>query len=94
MVEAQFAELPVITNNCTSMQTNTSYGIAVDPERTTYVLNGYRSWSVPSTEGIASALENLYNKDETKYSLKKINKDLYDIDYVIHDWLDFLNIQP
>jgi glycosyltransferase involved in cell wall biosynthesis len=92
MVEAQFCDLPVITNNCTSMQTNTYFGVAIDPLKTTYTINGYRSWSIPHVDGISKVLEDIYNKDEQKYCFKKIDKEKYSIDNVINDWLKFLNI--
>jgi len=92
MVEAQFCDLPVITNNCTSMQSNTYYGIAVDPDKTTYIINGYRSWSIPSVNGIFKALEDIYNKNEKNYVFSKIDKEKYSIDNTIKDWLVFLDI--
>jgi glycosyltransferase involved in cell wall biosynthesis len=92
IVEAQFCDLLVITNKCTSMPENTYFGVSVEPEKISYIINNQNSWSDPSPEKIACVLEDFYNNQLDKYNIKPIPKEKYDIDNVFEDWKKFLNI--
>jgi FkbM family methyltransferase len=92
MVEAQFCNLLVITNNCTSMPDNTYNGICVEPENITTTINGINSWSNPSPINISNALNDIYNKNLDKYNIKPINKNLYNPEILIDKWVDFLEL--
>jgi glycosyltransferase involved in cell wall biosynthesis len=92
MVEAQFCDLLVITNKCTSMPFNTSYGVCVEPDDISLSLNGENSWSNPSPERICEVLNNFYIANLDEYNIKPIDKTKYDINVVFEDWKKFLDI--
>lgn len=98
MVEAQVNGTPVITTNCTSMATNTFYGICTEPQKVSFCVGGINSWSDPSPTNISNAIEYIYNckykKNNNKYNfkLKPIDKNNYSQSTILNKWVDFLNL--
>lgn len=92
MVEAQFCDLLVITNKCTSMPENTYYGVSVEPDNISFSVNGEKSWSDPSSERIAKVLDDFYYKRFSSYDIKPIPKAKYHIENVFEYWKPFLGI--
>lgn len=92
MVEAQFCDLLVITNNCTSMPDNTCYGICTEPASISHVIYNRNSWSEPSVGNIVVALNDVYNRDLSKYNIKPIDKLLYDETELTKKWVSFLEL--
>jgi len=92
MVEAQFCELLVISTNCTAMSDNTYYGICTEPETISHTVNGIHGWCNPSVNNIASALNDIYNKELSKYNIKQIDKMRYDKSTILKEWVRFLEL--
>ena len=98
MVEAQIHGTPVITNNCTSMTTNTYYGICTEPEEVSVTEGGMNSWSNPCSNNLRDAITYIYNrkynKDNSKYNfqLKPIDKNRYSTNTIIDHWISFLGL--
>ena len=99
IIESQLNGTPVITTNCTSMATNTFYGICTEPKEVSYVVNGINSWSNPSPKNIAEAITYFYNKKnkitnnlDLKYTLTPINKNLYNKKIISKKWIKFFDI--
>lgn len=99
MVEAQIHNTPVITTNCTSMATNTFYGICTEPDEISAEIGGINSWSIPSQKNICNAINYIYNrkynKDISEYNfhLVKIDKQRYSSDTIMNKWVSFLEIE-
>lgn len=92
MVEAQFCDLLVITNNCTSMPDNTYYGICTEPDKISQKVYNRNGWSDPSIANIVSALNDIYTNDLAKHSIKPIDKTQYDENVLIKEWVSFLDL--
>lgn len=99
MVEAQIHNTPVITTNCTSMATNTFYGICTEPDVISCTIGGINSWSIPSPKNICDAINFIYNhkykKDISSYdfNLVKIDKQRYSSDTIMNKWVSFLELE-
>ena len=93
MVEAQFHNLKVISNNCTAMNDNTSYGVCLEPSQVSNTINGINSWSHADPDKIAKTLNDFYNNDLEKYNLKPIDKSKYSSDIIGKKWVDFLELE-
>jgi beta-1,4-mannosyl-glycoprotein beta-1,4-N-acetylglucosaminyltransferase len=97
-VECQLHGTPVITNKCTAMTTNTSYGICVEPEEVSTTIDGIHSWSHASSKGVCDAITSIYNqrfhpeKLDQPLQLKAINPTVYSSERIIYDWIDFLKL--
>lgn len=79
IIEAQLCNTPVITTNCTAMPENTFIGICTEPSKTGLKFNinntEYISHSIPSSENIKQAIEDIYNN---KYHKKVKNRFYYE----------------
>lgn len=99
MVEAQIHGTPVITTNCTSMATNTFYGICTEPNKIASCVGEINSWSIPSPENISDAINYIYNlkynKDNSNYNfqLGKIDKQRYSSKTIMNMWISFLELE-
>ena len=99
MVEAQINGTPVITTNCTSMATNTYYGICTEPKEVSISVGGINSWSNPSPENICDAINYIYNLKYKKYNskynfeLKPIDKKRFSSSTIINKWVHFLDLE-
>lgn len=89
-VEAQFCELPVIVTDCSGLTDNVFYGFKTTPKFSTNKINNINSYSIPDPEEICKSIIKVYNDD-----LQKINipKNLYDINFIFKDWINFLELQ-
>jgi hypothetical protein len=92
MVEAQFCNLKVITNKCTSMPANTYFGVCVEPRQISNIIRGENSWSIPCETGISEVLNDFYNNTLDKYNIQMIDKNKYNIDFIFESWKKFLDL--
>jgi len=98
-VESQIYGTPVITNNCTSLSTNTYYGICIDPIKSSSSSFGIYDWSDASISKISTAIRYFYDKKyipdktETLECIKPIDKQRYSSNTIIYEWIDFFGIE-
>jgi len=77
VLEAQVLGVPVVTNKFGAMGDYTFYGISVPPLQKSYDNVGKGIWSIPNVDGLAQALEDIYNKNfpnNAEYARNKINE--------------------
>lgn len=77
VLEAQVLGVPVVTNKFGAMGDYTFYGISVPSLQKSYDNVGKGIWSIPNVDGLAQALEDIYNKNfpnNAEYARNKINE--------------------
>lgn len=67
LLEAQACGVPVVSTNWTAMPENTMNGVCVEPYQR-YYTHRHSWWAVPDVDGIAEALESIYqNRSSYRY---------------------------